>query len=135
MQTALLEACLNSIDDYQWAEEFLLQLHNMDDERKILNIYLYYPAGEEPLPEVHGNRIWPASAPVDIPWVLNKEWGGEAGNMLASGRSASHLKSDAWLNSTIACGTPDFELQVRKAVRRSPYDIDFRASVFQPGGT
>ncbi|KAF1363095.1 hypothetical protein EJ07DRAFT_152612 [Lizonia empirigonia] len=106
---------LDTTDDFQWAEEFLLQLHDMAESRNILNIHLFHPGGNEYKIEARRENIFSRAGSVDIPWILNKEWGVEAGNMLVS-----------------VCGTPDFELQARQAVRRSPYRIDFQASDFQP---
>ncbi|KAF2633016.1 hypothetical protein BU25DRAFT_87617 [Macroventuria anomochaeta] len=115
---------LETRDDLQWAKEFLCELHDMD-RREILLIYLYYPneaegSSEGPIPrlEVPRRRMTSTSGEVDLLWLLKEEWRAEAGNMLVS-----------------ACGTPRFELRARQAVRRSLYDIDFRASNFQPHET
>lgn len=107
-QLFTLDLFLTKTDDLQWAEEFLFSLHDMDDERKILNIYLYYPADSETPTKGPRKRFWPVSAPVDIPWVLNKEWGSEAGNMLALGKlislgvlSARLIEYDSVRNSRV----------------------------------
>ncbi|UPX14878.1 uncharacterized protein EKO05_0005349 [Ascochyta rabiei] len=82
---------LETQDDFQWAEELLCQLHDMD-KRKILNIHTYYPdetdrptGGLKSQSEAPRERIFPTPAPVDSQWVLQKEWRGEAGNMLVLG--------------------------------------------------
>jgi hypothetical protein len=69
--------------DFHWAEEFLLQLHDMAEKRNILNIHLYHPDGKLEAPR---KSIFAEAAPIDIPWVVNREWGVEAGNMLVSGK-------------------------------------------------
>ena len=54
----------------------------MAEKRNILNIHLYHPDGRL---ETSRRSIFAGAAPIDIPWVVNKEWGVEAGNMLVSG--------------------------------------------------
>lgn len=54
----------------------------MAEKRNILNVHLYHPDGRL---ETSRRSIFAGSAPIDIPWVVSKEWGVEAGNMLVSG--------------------------------------------------
>jgi hypothetical protein len=37
------------------------------------------------------------SGSADIPWILKKEWGGEAGNMLVLGKADDYSTPIAWL--------------------------------------
>jgi hypothetical protein len=76
------ESWLTRPGDFEWAGEFLEQLHDMAEKRNILNIHLYHPDGKL---ETSRRSIFAGAAPIDIPWVVNKEWGVEAGNMLVSG--------------------------------------------------
>jgi hypothetical protein len=61
-------------------------------------------------------------------WFIENEWGAEAGNMLIAGKT--RVAYTTFIANYIVCGSPQFKLRARKAVRSSSYEIDFRNSVF-----
>jgi hypothetical protein len=66
-------------------EEYLFALNDMDQERKILTVFCYYP---EPVTDGPSRpRIIPLSDELNMPWIIDKEWDAEAGNMLVSGKT------------------------------------------------
>jgi hypothetical protein len=66
-------------------EEYLFALNDMDQERKILTVFCYYP---EPVTDgLSRPRIMSLSDKLNMPWFIDKEWDAEAGNMLVSGKA------------------------------------------------
>ncbi|KAF1840098.1 uncharacterized protein K460DRAFT_296976 [Cucurbitaria berberidis CBS 394.84] len=115
---------LETQDQMRWAEEFLCALVDMDD-RQILTIFCYYPNQTDGSAEGHVSsfetprkRIIPRDDTLSMAWLIEHEWCAEAGNMLVG-----------------VCGSPQFELRARQAVKSLPYDIDLKNSVFQPDET
>lgn len=83
---------LDTKDQFCWAEEFLLALHEMD-QRQILTIFLSYPSESEGSSEQRVDsfvqpqgRMYSLPSEFDLDYCINEEWGAEAGNMLITGR-------------------------------------------------
>jgi hypothetical protein len=120
-------------------EEFLCALNDMD-QRQILTVFCFHPSQAEisstsrvasiqpPRP-----RILSLTTTLDMSWFIENEWGAEAGNMLVAGKT--RVAHTTFIANYIVCGSPQFELRARKAVRSSSHEIDFRNSVFQPSET
>jgi predicted ferric reductase len=79
-------------DQMRWAEEFLCALDDMDS-RQILTIFLFYPSDTEGAAEGYRTiftsprkRILAVPDVLDMTWLIESEWGAEAGNMLVTGK-------------------------------------------------
>jgi hypothetical protein len=82
-----------STEQMEWAEEFLCALDDIDS-RHILTIFLYYPndvegslEGSRTRFKAPRKRMLCLNDTLDVSWLLEKEWGAEAGNMLIMGKS------------------------------------------------
>jgi hypothetical protein len=85
------------LDQILWAQEFLCALDEIDT-RQILTIILFYPSKTDGSSEGRKTRFKPPkqrmlSVPgtLDVEWLIEKEWGAEAGNMLVAGQSLSRI--------------------------------------------
>jgi predicted ferric reductase len=85
-------ALTESLEQMRWAEEFLCALDDLDP-RHILTIFLVYPSKVEGSSEgrvtsfqLPGARMLPLHGTLDMTWLIESEWGAEAGNMLVSGK-------------------------------------------------
>ncbi|CAI6337037.1 unnamed protein product [Periconia digitata] len=112
---------VESKDQTRWALEFLHRLHDTDT-LQILNIYLLLPdenegasVGQQVQFNTGKDRIYTDTSKLDVEFWIREEWKAEAGNMLVT-----------------MCGSPQFEVLIRKAVCLSGYDIALRANEFQP---
>jgi hypothetical protein len=82
----------SGIDQMQWAKEFLCALDSIDS-RQILTIFLFYPDDIEGSSEGRKTKFNPPKKrmlalpdTLDMTWLIEREWGAEAGNMLVAGQ-------------------------------------------------
>jgi hypothetical protein len=80
------------LDQMQWAEEFLCALDDIDS-RQILTVLLFYPSDIEGATEGRETKFSPPRkrmltlpGTLDMAWLVEREWGAEAGNMLIAGQ-------------------------------------------------
>lgn len=86
---------LTLLDQLRWAAEFLGALEDLDS-RQILTVFLFYPSDTEGSSEGRKSNFRPPrrrmlslSGNLDMSWLIESEWGAEAGNMLVTGSSSS----------------------------------------------
>jgi hypothetical protein len=87
-----------SPEQMRWAEEFLCALDDMDS-RQILTVFLFYPndvegssEGRETKFQPPRERMFSVSGKLDMTWLIENEWGAEAGNMLLAGKSLNSIE-------------------------------------------
>lgn len=75
------------------AKSYLHELLERMDNRKILNVIIFLRSKKKPGPwNAESNDpprgLFESEQPIDVRWLIEKEWCAEAGNMVISGESS-----------------------------------------------
>lgn len=123
------------------AKSYLRELLDRTDNRKILNVIVFLQNKKVGPWDIESNDrprgLYESEQPIDVPWLIKKEWRAEAGNMVISGESTRALIGHNLLNISV-CGHAAFEQCVRAALRATINnnlmlnDIHLMVSDFKP---